>query len=93
LLGDRGDLPPLRRPPFGRRGSAARLVDFEPERSDVDFVVAFEPAARPSLGEFFALREALAAAGGRLVDLVVEGKVRNPFIRGGIERSETVYGP
>lgn len=46
-------------------GSAARLVDFEPERSDVDFLVAFEPAASPSLGEFFALRDALAAAVGR----------------------------
>ena len=75
-------------------GSAARLVDFEPERSDVDFLVAFEPAASPSLGEFFALRDALAAAVGRRIDLVVEGSVRNPFIRAGIERSaETVYGP
>jgi hypothetical protein len=74
-------------------GSAARLADFEPERSDVDFLVAFEPAASPSLGEFFTLRDALAAAVGRPVDLVVEGSVRNPFIRAGIERSaETVFG-
>jgi len=74
-------------------GSAARLADFEPERSDVDFLVAFEPAASPSLGEFLALRDALAAAVGRPVDLVVEGSVRNPFIRAGIEQSaETVYG-
>jgi len=35
-----------------------------------------------------------AAAEGRPVDLVVEGSVRNPFVRAGIERSaETVYGP
>jgi len=75
-------------------GSAARGQDFDPERSDVDFVVAFEPAASPSLGEFFALRDALAAAVGRPVDLVVDDSVRNPFIRAGIERSrETVYGP
>ena len=74
-------------------GSGARLVDFEPERSDVDFLVAFEAAASPALGEFFA-PDALAAAVGRPVDLVVEGSVRNPFIRAGIERSaETVYGP
>ena len=53
-------------------GSAARSTDFEPERSDVDFLVAFEPAASPSLGEYFALREALQAAVGRPVDLVVE---------------------
>ena len=75
-------------------GSAARLVDFDPERSDVDFLVAYEPAASPALGDFLALREALQAAVGRPVDLVVEGSVRNPFLRAGIERSvETVYGP
>ncbi len=75
-------------------GSAARVDDFDLERSDVDFLVAFEPAASPSLGGFFALRDELAAMVGRPVDLVVEGSVRNPFIRAGIERSmETVYGP
>ncbi len=76
-------------------GSAARGKDFDPERSDVDFLVAFEPAASPLLvlGEFLALRDALAAAVGRPVDLVVEGSVRNPFIRAGIERSaEALYG-
>jgi uncharacterized protein len=74
-------------------GSAARGEDFDPERSDVDFLVAFEPTASLSLGEFFALRDALAAAVGRPVDLVVEGSVRNPFIRAGIERSlEALYG-
>jgi predicted nucleotidyltransferase len=75
-------------------GSAARLTDFDSERSDVDFLVAFDPAASPSLAEYLALRDALAAVVGRAVDLVVEGSVRNPFIRAGIERSaETVYGP
>ena len=75
-------------------GSAARGDDFNSERSDVDFLVAFEPDEGGTLGEFFALRDALAAAVGRPVDLVVEGSVRNPFIRAGIERSvETVYGP
>ncbi len=74
-------------------GSAARGRDFDPERSDVDFLVAFEPAQGASLGDYLALRDALAAAVGRPVDLVVEGSVRNPFIRAGIERSrETVYG-
>lgn len=75
-------------------GSAARGEDFDPERSDVDFLVAFEPAEDASLDDYLALRDALAAAVGRPVDLVVEGSVRNPFIRAGIERSrETVYGP
>ncbi len=74
-------------------GSAARGADFEPQRSDVDFVVAFERADGASLDEFLALRDALSAAVGRPVDLVMEGSVRNPFIRAGIQRSaETVYG-
>ena len=69
-------------------GSAARGDDFDPARSDVDFL-AFEPAANAGLGEY-----ATSAAVGGPVDLVVEGSVRNPFVRAGIERSaETVYGP
>src|SRR5271166_1346030 len=75
-------------------GSAARGEDFDPARSDVDFLVAYEPAANAELGDYFALRDELAAAVRRPVDLVVEGSVRNPFVRAGIERSaETVYGP
>jgi uncharacterized protein len=75
-------------------GSAARGEDFDPARSDVDFLVDYEPAANAELGDYFALRDELAAAVGRPVDLVVEGSVRNPFVRAGIERSaETVYGP
>jgi uncharacterized protein len=73
-------------------GSAARGGDFDPQRSDVDFVVTFE-RADASLGELLALRDALAAAVGRPVDLVMDGSVRNPFILAGIERSaETIYG-
>lgn len=74
-------------------GSAARGRDFAPERSDVDFMVAFERPEEVSLREFFALRDALAATVGRAVDLVSEGSVQNPYIKAGIERSmEPVYG-
>jgi uncharacterized protein len=74
-------------------GSAARTADFDPQKSDVDFVVAFEREGSASLQEFLELRDALAATVGRPVDLVVESGVRNPYIRAGIERSaETVYG-
>jgi predicted nucleotidyltransferase len=74
-------------------GSAARGTDFEPHRSDVDFVVAFERPDDASLQEFLALRDALSATVGRPVDLVIEGSIRNPFVRAGIERSlEAVYG-
>ena len=55
-----------------RFGPAARGEDFA--RSDVDFL-AYEPAANAGLGDDFALRDELAAAVGRPVDLVVEGSV------------------
>ena len=74
-------------------GSAARGYDFDPQRSDVDFMVAFDGINSASLGDFLAFRDALSATVRRPVDLVVEGSVRNPYVRAGIERSaETVYG-
>jgi len=74
-------------------GSGARGADFDPHRSDVDFLVEFEPGdGAPTLRTFFALREGLAAAVGRPVDLVVAGSVVNPFLKAEIERTrEPVY--
>jgi uncharacterized protein len=69
-------------------GSAARELDFDPTRSDVDFLVEFEPGRLPaSLGEFFGLREALEQALGRSVDLVMLDAVRNPYVRASLERN------
>ncbi len=75
-------------------GSAARGVDFDLERSDVDFLVEFEPDSDPpSLKRFFALADALQTLLQRRIDLVEASAVRNPYIRAGIERSrELVYG-
>jgi predicted nucleotidyltransferase len=74
-------------------GSAARSTDFDPQCSDIDFVVAFERDDGASLNDFLALRDALATTVNRPVDLVMEGSVRNPFIQAGIQRSaEIVYG-
>jgi uncharacterized protein len=74
-------------------GSAARGKDFDPQRSDVDFEVAFDGPDGARLDDFLALRDALAAAVGRPVDLVMEGSVRNPYLRAAIRKSaETVYG-
>jgi predicted nucleotidyltransferase len=53
-------------------GSAARGADFDPARSDLDFLVEFddgEPDAL-SLKTFFGLKEALEALFGQSVDLV-----------------------
>jgi predicted nucleotidyltransferase len=74
-------------------GSAAREDDFDPERSDVDFLVEFAEAAPPlSLAQFFELRDELARVVGRPVDLVTAGSVRNPYVSADIERfREPVY--
>lgn len=50
-------------------GSAAR-DDFDPARSDVDFLVTFKPAARNDIGALDELKEALENLLGRSVDLV-----------------------
>lgn len=74
-------------------GSAAREAGFGPD-SDVDLIVDYEPGhAPPSLGDFLALRDGLAAVFGRAVDLIVDGAVRNPFVLASIERSRrTLHG-
>ena len=74
-------------------GSAARGSDFDPARSDVDFLVTYESdTARPTLEEYFEFREQLEALFARSVDLVTAGAVRNPYVRADIERCrELVY--
>ena len=69
-------------------GSAAR-GDFEPQRSDVDFLVEFDrthPDAL-SLRTYFGLKEALEGLLGRPVDLVEPGAVRNPCLKASTEGS------
>jgi hypothetical protein len=69
-------------------GSAAR-GDFDPDRSDVDFLVQFDrghPDAF-SLKTYFGLKESLEALLGRPVDLVEAGALRNPYLKASIERS------
>ena len=52
-------------------GSAARGTDFDPAKSDEDFLVEFEPSRDPGTKrELFAFEDALAAAVGREVVLV-----------------------
>jgi predicted nucleotidyltransferase len=74
-------------------GSAARVVDFDPARSDIDILVAYAPDSAPNMWDYFALREALSDLLGRKVDLVMADAVENPFVRAGIERSrQPLYG-
>jgi len=74
-------------------GSAARGTDFDPARSDADFLVTFDPDMRPDLASFLAFKEALESLFGRSVDLVSDKAIENPYIRASIDRSrELVYG-
>lgn len=73
-------------------GSAARGADFDPERSDADFLVEFAPDALPDLGSWFSVRTELERLLGRGVDLVEYRAVRNPYVRADIDRTrELIY--
>ena len=73
-------------------GSAAS-GDFDPEHSDIDFLVEFERGApQHPFDAYFGLKEGLEELFGRPVDLVEAGAVRNPYLKESIEQSrENVY--
>jgi predicted nucleotidyltransferase len=62
-------------------GSAVR-DDFDPARSDLDFVVVFNDFAPVAYADaYFSLKEGLELLFARPVDLVVERAIRNPYFR------------
>ena len=64
---------------------------YDPERSDLDFLVEFE--AMPNGGyaaAFFGFKESLEKLFGRPVDLVVGSAIRNPYFRQSIEQSKVL---
>lgn len=73
-------------------GSATR-DDFNPARSDLDFLVEFDelPPARYA-DAYFSLKEGLEGLFGRPVDLVTGTSLANPYFRERIAReSRNVY--
>jgi uncharacterized protein len=54
---------------------------FDPETSDVDFLVAFEQHRENLFHDYFDLKFELERIVGRRVDLVMERSVKNPFFR------------
>ncbi|MDR3772024.1 MAG: nucleotidyltransferase domain-containing protein [Terracidiphilus sp.] len=65
--------------------------DFDPERSDADFLVEFEPVpVAVRMRNYLALREALASLLRRPVDLVEDGAIRNPYILRTVAEQEQV---
>ncbi len=58
---------------------------FDPERSDLDFLVAFDKLASSYADAYFGLREGLAELFGRQVDLITETALENPYFRRQVE--------
>ena len=75
-------------------GSAAREHDFNPQTSDIDFLVEFRPGhSMSALTQFFGLAQELETLLGRHVDLVEAASVKNPFVQAVINQSRVlVYG-
>jgi uncharacterized protein len=77
-------------------GSAARGTGFDPDRSDADFLVTFEPAARNDLATIIDLKDELEGLLRRPVDLVEREtvEVSRNFIRRRaiLKDAQTVYG-
>lgn len=66
--------------------------DYDPKRSDLDFVVEFLPSARPAYADtFFGLLEGLEKLFGMPVDLVVGSAVTNPYFRDEVEETSTPF--
>jgi predicted nucleotidyltransferase len=77
-------------------GSAARGTDFDPHRSDADFLVTFAPSVRNDLAVFADLKDELERLLGRHVDLVEREAVETSrnFIRRRaiLKEAQPVYG-
>jgi predicted nucleotidyltransferase len=69
-------------------GSAA-TSNFDPERSDVDFLVEYPPDYDfgPWLARYFEFKERLEALLARPVDLVMAGAPRNPYVIASIKET------
>jgi len=72
---------------FGSATSAA----FDPERSDLDFVVDFEdfPPGRYA-DAYFGLLESLEALLGRPVDLIVGSAIHNPYFKESVDQTKAL---
>jgi uncharacterized protein len=71
-------------------GSAAR-PDFDPARSDLDFLVTFQELDSNQYADaYFGLLEDLQALFQRPVDLVVDSAIQNPYFRQAVESTRTL---
>ena len=71
-------------------GSATR-DDFDPQRSDFDFLVEFEPLAPGQYADaYFGLLESLERLLERPVDLVVASAIKNPYFRESVDQTKVL---
>lgn len=71
-------------------GSAA-TDEFEPGRSDLDFLVEFEPLAPPQHADaYFGLLLGLEDLFRRKIDLVEEGASENPYFLRAVEQTRAL---
>lgn len=62
-------------------GSAA-AGDFDPDRSDLDFLVSYRPGYHTSAwDDYWGLKEGLEALFHRKVDLIDREALRNPYVK------------
>jgi len=70
-------------------GSAATADRFDPAKSDLDFLVEFEPQPPARHADnYFGLMEDLQKLFGASVDLVEPGPITNPYFRQSIEKTQ-----
>lgn len=67
-------------------GSAATEA-FDPEASDVDFLVEFTEDAEGLFDAYFGLKDDLERLVGRPVDLVMSKSLQNPFFASSVEQT------
>lgn len=83
-----------------RRHHVRRLIlfgspvrgEFDPESSDVDFIVEFDETAPNLFLAYFSLQDELARLLGRPVDLVSRRSMQNPYFAASVEEAyEELY--
>lgn len=68
---------------------SATTADFNPERSDLDFLVEFQDPDRPGIADrFLSLAEGLERIFQRNVDLVTRRSLKNPIFISAVNRSK-----
>ena len=71
-------------------GSATR-DDFDPQRSDFDFLVDFEDLPSGHYADaYFGLLDSLERLLGRPVDLVVGSAIKNPYFKQAVEQTRAL---